>query len=111
MPTWSASPVRILQAWLKVPAVPTASRADSPPVAVQVSISGQALVFVVRTESWSFMSRAGNLTYVAFFVAQVPPPALSISRLCIGARPLTLVCSTLSFAGVQCAMARGSVQT
>lgn len=37
----------------------------------QVSISGQALVFVVRTSSWSLMSRAGMLTYVAFFMAQV----------------------------------------
>ncbi|KAK9905489.1 hypothetical protein WJX75_000844 [Coccomyxa subellipsoidea] len=37
----------------------------------QVSISGQALVFVVRTSSWSIMSRAGLYTYVAFFAAQV----------------------------------------
>lgn len=37
----------------------------------QVSISGQALVFVVRTQSWSLMSRAGNLTYWAFIFAQV----------------------------------------
>ena len=39
---------------------------------VQVSISGQALVFVVRTSSWSIMSRAGLYTYIAFFAAQVP---------------------------------------
>eukprot|EP00884_Botryococcus_braunii_P002708 jgi/Botrbrau1/12438/Bobra.0094s0007.1 len=37
----------------------------------QVSISGQALVFVVRTMSHSLANRAGFLTYVAFFVAQV----------------------------------------
>ena len=36
-----------------------------------MSISGQALVFVVRTSSWSLISRAGMLTYVAFFAAQV----------------------------------------
>ena len=38
---------------------------------LQVSISGQALVFVVRTSGWSLISRAGMLTYVAFFIAQV----------------------------------------
>lgn len=37
----------------------------------QVSISGQALVFVVRTERVWFLSRAGLLTYAAFFIAQV----------------------------------------
>ncbi len=40
-------------------------------VLLQVSISGQALVFVVRTSNWSLISRAGMLTYVAFFAAQV----------------------------------------
>ena len=33
--------------------------------------SGQAVVFVVRTVKHSFLSRAGTLTYVAFFAAQV----------------------------------------
>jgi H+-transporting ATPase len=37
----------------------------------QVSISGQALVFVVRTVEWSLMARAGSLTYIAFVLAQV----------------------------------------
>ncbi|KAK9868410.1 hypothetical protein WJX84_005277 [Apatococcus fuscideae] len=37
----------------------------------QVSVSGQALVFVVRTQSWSLMSRAGLLTYIAFTLAQI----------------------------------------
>lgn len=37
---------------------------------LQVSISGQAVVFVVRTISHSLMVVAGGLTYVAFFVAQ-----------------------------------------
>ena len=36
----------------------------------QVSISGQALVFVTRTASHSFLDPAGALTYVAFFGAQ-----------------------------------------
>jgi len=37
----------------------------------QVSVSGQALVFVVRTKSWSFIARAGAWTYAAFLVAQI----------------------------------------
>ena len=41
---------------------------------VQVSISGQALVFVVRTSQWSIISRAGLYTYIAFFAAQVRFP-------------------------------------
>ena len=38
---------------------------------LQVSISGQAVVFIVRTMSWSLMARAGAWTYIAFFLAQV----------------------------------------
>lgn len=44
---------------------------------VQVSVSGQALVFVVRNQGYSLFQRAGSLTYAAFFMAQVrvlPPP-------------------------------------
>lgn len=37
----------------------------------QVSVSGQALVFVVRNQGWSLTQRAGNLTYIAFVLAQV----------------------------------------
>ena len=63
----------------------------------QVSISGQALVFVVRTQDWSLMARAGTLTYVAFILAQVPLvfdyPALGVS---------TLVCNTLPLQRLSC---------
>lgn len=34
-------------------------------------MSGQALVFVVRTQDWSFKARAAGLTYAAFLIAQV----------------------------------------
>ena len=37
---------------------------------LQVSVSGQAIVFVVRTVSHSFFSKAGPYTYIAFAVAQ-----------------------------------------
>ncbi|EFN55631.1 hypothetical protein CHLNCDRAFT_133797 [Chlorella variabilis] len=45
---------------------------------LQVSISGQAVVFVVRTISHSFLSRAGTLTYVAFVVAQTASTLIAI---------------------------------
>lgn len=45
---------------------------------VQVSVSGQALVFVVRTVGHSLLSRAGSLTYVAFFLAQVLSTIIAI---------------------------------
>ena len=49
---------------------------------MQVSISGQALVFVVRTQGYSLFSRAGLWTYIAFFGAQarLVLPAASICR-------------------------------
>lgn len=46
---------------------------DSSACCLQVSVSGQAVVFVVRTMSWSLASRAGLWTYIAFFLAQVRP--------------------------------------
>jgi len=37
----------------------------------QVSISGQAVVFVVRSIKWSPIAVAGRLTYIAFILAQI----------------------------------------
>ncbi|GAB4823503.1 hypothetical protein N2152v2_010549 [Parachlorella kessleri] len=45
---------------------------------LQVSVSGQALVFVVRTFSHSFMVLAGGLTYVAFALAQICSTLIAI---------------------------------
>jgi len=44
----------------------------------QVSISGQALVFVVRTQEWSVMARAGTLTYMAFILAQIGSTCIAL---------------------------------
>ncbi|KAG1652728.1 hypothetical protein FOA52_007442 [Chlamydomonas sp. UWO 241] len=44
----------------------------------QVSISGQMLVFVVRTQGWSLISRAGTLTYIAFLLAQLGSTMISV---------------------------------
>jgi H+-transporting ATPase len=44
----------------------------------QVSISGQALVFVVRTKGWSLTQRAGMATYIAFVLAQLGSTLIGI---------------------------------
>ncbi len=44
----------------------------------QVSVSGQALVFVVRHQGWSVIQRAGSLTYVAFLAAQLGATLIGI---------------------------------
>ncbi len=45
---------------------------------IQVSVSGQALVFVVRHQGWSIIQRAGTLTYVAFALAQTGATLIGI---------------------------------
>lgn len=40
-------------------------------VYLQVSTISQALIFVTRSRSWSFVERPGVLLVVAFFVAQL----------------------------------------
>jgi H+-transporting ATPase len=42
-----------------------------------VSISGQALVFVVRCKGWSLLARAGVWTYLAFMIAQIMATIIS----------------------------------
>lgn len=45
---------------------------------VQISVSGQALVFVVRNQGYSLFERAGALTYIAFFLAQAGATLIGI---------------------------------
>ncbi|PHU16617.1 ATPase 6, plasma membrane-type [Capsicum chinense] len=51
-------------------------------VYLQVSIISQALIFVTRSRSWSFMERPGFLLVVAFLVAQFVSPEIQSSQLC-----------------------------
>ncbi|KAK9802623.1 hypothetical protein WJX73_006394 [Symbiochloris irregularis] len=44
---------------------------------IQVSVSGQALVFVVRTLKWSLAERAGGFIYIAFGIAQLATTLIS----------------------------------
>ena len=38
---------------------------------LQVSIVSQALIFVTRSNGWSFMERPGMLLFIAFIIAQL----------------------------------------
>lgn len=38
---------------------------------LQVSIISQALIFVTRSRSWSFVERPGALLMIAFLIAQL----------------------------------------
>ncbi|KIZ00694.1 hypothetical protein MNEG_7267 [Monoraphidium neglectum] len=85
----------------------------------QVSISGQALVFVTRCSGHSFLDRAGTFTYLAFFGAQVassliaafgfggypaPPGALANCKLCAqsnGAMPRFFSSGAVPVAGTE----------
>lgn len=40
-------------------------------LSLQISISGMALIFVTRTPKFSWLSRPGNLLFVAFFGSQL----------------------------------------
>lgn len=47
-------------------------------VYLQVSIVSQALIFVTRSRSWSYVERPGLFLVVAFFIAQL----VSIKCMC-----------------------------
>ncbi|KAM7471646.1 hypothetical protein LguiA_009829 [Lonicera macranthoides] len=45
---------------------------------LQVSIVSQALIFVTRSRSWSFMERPGLLLVIAFFIAQLVATLIAV---------------------------------
>ncbi|OEL34601.1 ATPase 8, plasma membrane-type [Dichanthelium oligosanthes] len=45
---------------------------------LQVSIISQALIFVTRSRSWSFVERPGYLLLIAFFAAQLVATAIAV---------------------------------
>lgn len=49
---------------------------------LQVSIVSQALIFVTRSRSWSFVERPGYLLLLAFLVAQLV--SISLIIICLG---------------------------
>jgi H+-transporting ATPase len=45
---------------------------------LQVSIISQALIFVTRSRSWSFVERPGALLVIAFFLAQLVATCIAV---------------------------------
>jgi hypothetical protein len=60
-----------LQTHFKVTSLSSNSEEVSSAVYLQVSIISQALIFVTRSQGWSFMERPGTLLMCAFLVAQL----------------------------------------
>jgi H+-transporting ATPase len=48
---------------------------------LQVSIISQALIFVTRSRSWSYVERPGLLLLVAFFAAQMVSLTISTTKM------------------------------
>lgn len=61
----------LLQTHFHVKSLSSDSEKVSSAVYLQVSIISQALIFVTRSQSWSFLERPGVLLMCAFVVAQL----------------------------------------
>ena len=67
-------PDSYLQAAFSVEDISTDPAKLTAAVYLQVSIVSQALIFVTRSRSWSFVERPGALLLIAFAVAQLVTP-------------------------------------
>lgn len=61
----------LLQAHFHLKSLSSDSEKVSSAIYLQVSIISQALIFVTRSQSWSFLERPGTLLMCAFVVAQL----------------------------------------
>lgn len=61
----------LLQTYFKVRSISGNAEEISSAIYLQVSIISQALIFVTRSQSWSFVERPGTLLMCAFVVAQL----------------------------------------
>lgn len=60
-----------MQTHFNVKSIASNSEEVSSAVYLQVSIISQALIFVTRSQGWSFLERPGTLLMIAFVVAQL----------------------------------------
>lgn len=68
-----------VQTYFKVKSLSDNDEQISSAIYLQVSIISQALIFVTRSQSWSFTERPGTLLMCAFVVAQlVRPPEVPL---------------------------------
>ncbi|KAH7858113.1 hypothetical protein Vadar_020134 [Vaccinium darrowii] len=75
---WVAEETTFFQTTFGVSSLSGNSEEVSSAVYLQVSIISQALIFVTRSQSWSFVERPGTLLMVAFVVAQLVATLIAV---------------------------------
>ncbi|XP_072978107.1 ATPase 10, plasma membrane-type-like isoform X2 [Typha angustifolia] len=75
---WAVTKTTFFEAHFKVRSLSRNSEEISSAIYLQVSIISQALIFVTRSQSWSFMERPGTLLLCAFVVAQLVATLISV---------------------------------
>lgn len=70
-----------LQDYFHVSSISGNSEEISSAVYLQVSIVSQALIFVTRSQSWSFLERPGTLLMCAFVLAQLVRVIKTVKKL------------------------------
>ncbi|XP_073007323.1 ATPase 10, plasma membrane-type-like isoform X1 [Typha latifolia] len=75
---WAVTRTTFFEAHFKVRSLSRNSEEISSAIYLQVSIISQALIFVTRSQSWSFMERPGTLLMCAFVVAQLVATLISV---------------------------------
>lgn len=68
---WDTTKLLFVQTHFNVKTISGSSEEVSSAIYLQVSIISQALIFVTRSQGWSFLERPGALLMVAFVVAQL----------------------------------------
>lgn len=75
---WAIKSTDFFETHFKVRSLSSNSEEISSAIYLQVSIISQALIFVTRSQSWSFMERPGTLLMCAFVVAQLVATLIAV---------------------------------
>ncbi|XP_020104345.1 ATPase 10, plasma membrane-type [Ananas comosus] len=75
---WAVRKTNFFEAHFKVRSLGSSDEEISSAIYLQVSIISQALIFVTRSQSWSFAERPGTLLLCAFVVAQLVATLISV---------------------------------
>ncbi|XP_010937229.1 ATPase 10, plasma membrane-type isoform X1 [Elaeis guineensis] len=75
---WAIKKTSFFESHFKVRSLSSNSEEISSAIYLQVSIISQALIFVTRSQSWSFMERPGTLLMCAFVVAQLVATLIAV---------------------------------
>ncbi|KAK1572193.1 hypothetical protein Q3G72_028951 [Acer saccharum] len=68
---WIVVDIDFFETHFHVRSISSSSEEVSSAIYLQVSIISQAVIFVTRSQSWSFLERPGDLLMCAFVVAQL----------------------------------------